>query len=297
MFLHPAQREFVERDFNGPARVIGSAGTGKTVVALHRAVRLAAEDPEARVLLTTFTEQLALGLSEKLKRLVRGSPELAARITASTLGTVARGLAAKALGPVRVASDEDMPARLRAAAEAEGSTIGPGFLIDEWRLVVDAWNIRDADTYRELPRLGRKVRMATSRRDEVWRVFDRVRSELARDGLVTEAELMHRLSRDLPISPFTYVLVDEAQDISVPELHLVAAMAGRRANGLFFAGDIGQRIFRSAFPWKSAGVDIQGRSRSLKVNYRPRTRSGPSPICCCLCGWSKPMAAKRSVLG
>ena len=79
---------------------------------------------------------------------------------------------------------------------------------------------------------------------------------------------MHRLAREMKDPPFTHVVVDEAQDISVPELHLIAAIAGDRPNGLFFAGDIGQRIFRSPFPWKAAGVDIQGRSRSLKVNYR-----------------------------
>ena len=79
---------------------------------------------------------------------------------------------------------------------------------------------------------------------------------------------MHRLARELDEAPFTHVVVDEAQDISVPELHLLSAIAGARPNGLFFAGDIGQRIFRSPFPWKAAGVDIQGRSRSLKVNYR-----------------------------
>jgi len=79
---------------------------------------------------------------------------------------------------------------------------------------------------------------------------------------------MHALANRLDDRPFTHVIIDEAQDISVPELRLVAALAGDLVNGVFFAGDIGQRIFRSAFPWKAAGVDIQGRSRSLKVNYR-----------------------------
>lgn len=128
--------------------------------------------------------------------------------------------------------------------------------------------MRDAETYFDLPRLGRKVRMAASRRDEVWRVFARVRAVLDTQGKETEAGLMHRLAREISNPPFTHVVVDEAQDISVPELHFVAALVGDRPNGLFFAGDIGQRIFRSPFPWRAAGVDIQGRSRSLKVNYR-----------------------------
>jgi hypothetical protein len=268
VFLHPAQREFVDRDFAGPARIIGSAGTGKTVVALHRAVRLAREDPEARVLLATFSASLAEGLMGKLTRLLRLHPGLAARVTVATLSSVARDLAAERFPDVRIAPKDEMPARVAHAASEAGTAIDPGFLVDEWRLIVDAWDVRDADAYRDLPRLGRKVRMAASRRDEAWDVFEWVRAGLAAEGLATEAEAMHRLARDVAPAPFTHILVDEAQDISVPELHLVAAMAGGRPNGLFFAGDIGQRIFRSAFPWKSAGVDVTGRSRSLKVNYR-----------------------------
>ncbi len=269
VFLHPAQREFVDRDFNGAARVIGSAGTGKTVVALHRAVRLADEAADNRVLLTTFSPDLAKGLSRKLARLTGGRPDLARRITVDTLPEIARGLVPEDLfGRPAIASEEEMEGLLADAAEKEGTDISPGFLAEEWRLIVDAWDVRDQETYRELPRLGRKVRMAASRRDELWRVFARMRNALEQSGKETEAGLMHRLARELDRPPFTHVVVDEAQDISVPELHFVAALAGDRPNGLFFAGDIGQRIFRSPFPWKAVGVDIQGRSRSLKVNYR-----------------------------
>lgn len=271
IFLHPAQREFVDRNFNGPARVIGSAGTGKTVVALHRAVRLAREGADNRVLLTTFSGDLAEGLSRNLDRLTGNSPDIAKQITVATLPDVARRLAAQYLGDIKICSDIEAIVLLKEAAAAEGTGVSQGFLIDEWRLVVDAWDIHDADTYRDLPRLGRKVRMASSRRDELWRVFARVRAAAEAEGELTEAGLMHRLARtmkDLHDLPFTNIVVDEAQDISVPELHLIAAIVGHRPNGLFFAGDIGQRIFRSPFPWKAVGVDIQGRSRSLKVNYR-----------------------------
>lgn len=268
IFLHPAQQEFVERNFSGPARVIGSAGTGKTVVALHRAVRLAADDPAHEVLLATFSEDLAEGLRAKLARLTANRPELADRLTVDTLTGIAGRLAAETLGGIRIADDGAIAVMISDAAETENSTVDSKFLRDEWNLIVDAWDVRDAGIYQELPRLGRKVRMAASRRDEVWRVFGRVREMLENGGLETRAGIMHRLAKTMHVGPFTHVVVDEAQDISVPELHLIAAMAGGRSNGLFFAGDIGQRIFRSPFPWKAAGVDIQGRSRSLKVNYR-----------------------------
>lgn len=267
VFLHPAQREFVERDFNGPARVIGSAGTGKTVVALHRAVRLA-QEPDHHVLLTTFSEPLAEGLTEKLAVLTEGRPELGSRMAVETLPRLARRLMAERYGEPKVATESELQQFISEAAAAEQTTVDVDFLMDEWRLIVDAWDVRDAETYLELPRLGRKVRMAASRRDEVWRVFSRVRQTLETRGLQTEAGLMNRLASSIEEPPFTHIVVDEAQDISVPELRLVAAIAGDESNGIFFAGDIGQRIFRSPFPWKAAGVDIQGRSRSLKVNYR-----------------------------
>lgn len=64
------------------------------------------------------------------------------------------------------------------------------------------------------------------------------------------------------------MVVDEAQDISVPQLRFLAAIAGDRPNRLFFAGDLGQRIFQTPFSWKSVGIDVRGRSRNLTVNYR-----------------------------
>lgn len=268
VFLHPAQREFVDRDFNGPARVIGSAGTGKTIVALHRAVRLAKDNPEARILLTTFSPDLAAGLAEKLTRLVKGQSDIANHITVGTLGEISEKLASDLFGKVSIADEEEISLMLERAREATGSTIDLGFLRDEWRLIVDAWDVRDAETYLELPRLGRKVRMAATRRDELWGIFANLREQLEASGKETLAGVMHHLARDAKRFPFEHVIVDEAQDISVPELMLLARNLGETPNGLFFAGDIGQRIFRSPFPWKSAGVNIRGRSRSLKVNYR-----------------------------
>lgn len=270
VWLHPAQKEFVDRDFNGPARVIGSAGTGKTVVALHRAVRLARENNEARVLLTTFNERLADGLSAKLPML---SPDriIRDRITTRALGPLAYDLYVEAFGPVEEATPDDVAAALADAAAAEDVTVDQGFLQDEWRLVVDGWAVSDGDAYRDLPRLGRLTRMAASRRNVLWKVFAGARSALEAQGKRTRAQMLHALAKHYLSGakrPFTHAVVDEAQDISLPELHFLAALAGDRPNGLFFAGDIGQRIFRAPFPWKAAGVDVRGRSRSLKINYR-----------------------------
>jgi len=270
VFLHPAQREFVQRDFAGPARVIGSAGTGKTVVALHRAARLVKEAPENRVLLTTFNARLAEGLAQKAVILLP-DPNARARLTVTDLGTLARDLYVEAFATEEEATQADVGTALVRAAEEAGESADAAFLQDEWRLIVDAWAVPDRDTYRDLPRLGRKVRMAASKREALWEVFTAARADLAAQGKRTRAQMLHRLAehyRAGAAAPFTHAVVDEAQDIAVPELVFLAAVAGERPNGLFFAGDIGQRIFRAPFPWKAAGVDIQGRSRSLKVCYR-----------------------------
>jgi hypothetical protein len=264
VYLHPAQREYVDRDFNGPARVIGSAGTGKTVVALHRAVRLA-QDPEARVLLTTFNAGLAEGLARKLPLLA--GEAVRARITVKALGTLIAERHAERFGETDIASEDEMRTLLRDGVAASDAPFTVDFLYDEWSLVVDAWDIRDIDTYRDLPRLGRKVRMPAARRDAAWAIFEGVRAALSARGMKTGAQLAHDLAESGAF-PFTHAVIDEAQDISVPELRLLGKALGSAENGLFFAGDIGQRIFRAPFPWAATGVEIRGRSRSLKVNYR-----------------------------
>ena len=263
VFLHPAQQEFVDRNFNGPARVVGSAGTGKTVVALHRAARLAKGN--TRVLLTTFNRRLADQLSEKIAlvsdQTTRGNIDVA-----PLDGLIVR-MHAERFDETEIVDEQTLRQMLVQAALANKIDVDPDFLFDEWRLIIDAWDVRDAVTYKELPRLGRKVRMIASRRDALWEVFSSVRLALAHRKLTTEAQLAHDL-RQSGEFPYTHVVIDEAQDISVPELMLLGAAVGSLPNGLFFAGDIGQRIFRAPFPWTAAGVDVRGRSRSLKVNYR-----------------------------
>jgi hypothetical protein len=264
IYLHPAQKSFVDKDFSGPARITGSAGTGKTVVALHRAVRLARADPSARVLLTTYNELLAEGLRRKLA-LLAAPPN----VTVSDLRSAALAEHERLLGPVRLAAAADIRAAL--ATAAEGHAVDPAFLRDEWRLIVDARDVRDAATYRDLPRHGRRTRLTGDRRDALWTVFARTRRLLAARGLKTYAEALHDTAAALAAAgrrPFHHIVVDEAQDLSVAELRLLKAACSHEINGLFFAGDIGQRIFRPPFAWSAEGIEIRGRSRSLKVNYR-----------------------------
>ncbi|WP_217915598.1 3'-5' exonuclease [Miltoncostaea marina] len=272
VFLHPAQREIVEGRFSGPARVSGAAGTGKTIVALHRAVFLAGDDPDSRVLLTTYSDTLGEALRARLGLLVGNRPRVAERLEVRSITEVGRTLYRARFGEPRIASRAAVAEILReAASSVEAHPFSERFLAAEWEHVVDAWQLTTWEAYRDVRRLGRRTRLAESQRAVLWQIFELVRAGLAQKGLLTESEVQARLAEAIVAdgsSPYSHVVVDEAQDMGVAHLRLLAALGGNRADGLFFAGDLGQRIFAQPFSWKSLGVDIRGRSRTLRVNYR-----------------------------
>jgi len=272
VFLHPAQRELVERSFGGPARVAGTAGTGKTIVAIHRAAFLARTNPEARVLLTTFSDPLANALQAKLTRLIGTEPRLRERIEVAALDTVARRLHDRLLGRAAVATPDVVRDLVLDNAAAGGDArYAMPFLLSEWGGVVDAWQLGSWEEYRDVARLGRKTRLPEKRRQELWVIFDRVRGSLKERGLLTVADRYSRLTAHVAASgraPYDFVVVDEAQDLSVPQLRFLAALGAGRPDALFFTGDLGQRIFQLPFSWRALGVDIRGRSETLRINYR-----------------------------
>ena len=272
VFLHPAQRQVVEGDYNGAFRVAGSAGTGKTVVAIHRAVFLARANPDARVLLTTFSDTLADALRTKLRRLIYNEPRLAERVEVDAIDVVGERLYRAHFGSPKLATREQIQSFLEEAlSRAEANRFSLRFLLSEWESVVDAWQLDSWEEYREVRRLGRKTRLPVEGRFLLWSIFEQVKTELRERGLVTRAELFALTAQKLKARrhpPFDFAVVDEAQDVSVPQLRFLAALDGDRANSLFFAGDLGQRIFQTPFSWKALGVDVRGRSQTLKINYR-----------------------------
>ncbi len=272
IFLHPAQRQWVERDYSGPARVSGSAGTGKTIVALHRAVFLARNNPEARVLLATFSDTLANALHTKLRRLINNEPRLGERLEVHAMNALGERLYELHFGRPKFASPELIKQLLdEAAKKIEGQRFTRHFMFTEWSDVVDAWQLESWEAYRDVRRLGRKTRLPEAQRAVLWSIFDAVRTGLKARDLITHAGMFGQLAIQLleyKHPPFDFAVIDEAQDISISQLRLLAAMGGDHPNSLFFAGDLGQRIFQQPFSWKALGVDIRGRSRTLHINYR-----------------------------
>jgi superfamily I DNA/RNA helicase len=272
VFLHPEQREWVGRAFGGPARVSGSAGTGKTIVALHRVAHLARTHADARVLLTTYNDALARALQGRLTRLIGNEPRLGERIEVMSLDAAGLRLHRAAIGEPQTASREAVRDAVRGAAAAHAGHGFPDiFLMAEWDHVVDAWQLDSWEGYRDVPRLGRRTRLAEAKRRTLWAIYEQARGTLDARGLVTRAALFTRLARhhaQVGTRPYDFIVVDEAQDLGIAELRFFAAIGGGRPDSLFFAADAGQRIFQQPFSWKSLGVDIRGRSRTLRVNYR-----------------------------
>ena len=272
LFLHPSQSAIVEKGYGGPFRVSGTAGTGKTVVAIHRAVFLARNNSDSRVLLTTFSDTLADALRAKVRRLTFNEPRLAERLEVASINAVGERLYRAQFGPPKIATQEQVQKILgNAAKQVETHKFSLRFLLVEWEDVVDAWQLDTWEAYRDVRRLGRKTRLPEEQRMVLWEIFERVRAELRNRGLVTRAGMLSALAeklKDRRNPPFDFAIVDEAQDVDVAQLRFLAALGGDRPNSLFFAGDLGQRIFQTPFSWKALGVDIRGRSQTLKLNYR-----------------------------
>ena len=271
VFLHPAQRQFVERDYSGPARVSGSAGTGKTIVALHRAVFLARRIPMPGSCSPHFPTPWPMPLNEAKTIDQQRTANRRAPGSACHRRNWKR-LYESNFGRPDIAPREVIQQLLEEAAKTvQDHKFTTHFLMTEWEQVVDAWQLETWEAYRDVRRLGRKTRLKEKQRVMLWSIFDHVRSRLKDRGMVTENYIFSRLASQLTESkhqPFNFVVVDEAQDVSISQLRFLAALTSEQPSHLFFAGDLGQRIFQQPFSWKSLGVDIRGRSHTLRINYR-----------------------------
>lgn len=271
IFLHPDQNELVQKKFNGPARISGSAGTGKTIVALHRAVYLTRNDVECRVLLTTFSDTLANSLRTKLKRLIGSEPKLGDRIEVHSLYEIAKRLFTRLNRGKAILSQGEERELVERVSSNHSHNFSSNFLFGEWSNVVDAWGVKNKEEYLNVKRLGRKKRLAEKQRLKLWEIYRDVYKELDDQNSMTQSEMYSYLSdavEGYKSKPFDHIVVDECQDLSIPQLKFLASLGKNRPDGLFFAGDLGQRIFQQPYSWKSLGVDIRGRSKTLRINYR-----------------------------
>lgn len=272
IFLHPTQEELVRTHFNGPARVLGGAGTGKTVVAIHRARHLARDvftGKDDRILFTTFTANLARDVERNLKRLCGDEVK---RIEVTHLHAwAARFLRGKGV-QVQVATDEEVRAAWKAAVES--TPRGPWtatFLCQEWQDVVQVNGIETEADYLKVPRTGRGQTLSRPQRAQVWRAFVAFNEHLRSRKLMEWLGMIRAARRQLGAggtAPYKAVVLDEAQDLHAEEWRLIRTLAAPAANDLFLVGDAHQRIYGRKVTLSRCGVNVVGRSRKLRVNYR-----------------------------
>lgn len=279
VFLHPYQRKLKEWDVKGPVKISGSAGTGKTVVLMHRAVHLAEQltDDKDKVLVTTFSANLSVTIEDLIRKL---NPVAAKRIEVTNLHQLARTICLRAGWQGRVADEQDLSTLWDAVfAEHDPATDGEAafdrdFIRQEYDEVIDAMGIDSEEEYLTAARTGRS-RLSRQQRRRLWTWFQAFNRLLQKRGLLTFEGTVHQARLIVERGGFPryrHVLVDELQDFGLEGLRLIAALSRIEedaSNPLCVFGDGHQRINRQAkIPLSRAGINVVGRSRRLKINYR-----------------------------
>jgi superfamily I DNA/RNA helicase/mRNA-degrading endonuclease RelE of RelBE toxin-antitoxin system len=278
VFLHPSQQSIVELNAKGPVKVLGGAGTGKTVVAMHRARWLAQNiflGEHDRILFTTFTKNLAADIQNNLRTLC--TPETLRKIEVINLDAWAVNFLKRQGISVTVAFDDETAESWRAALNHAPVDLGlpEEFFRDEWRQVVQANGISTLDAYLTIPRVGRGRSLTRVDRKRIWPVFEEYRVQLTRKGLKEMVDCLRDarsvLASKGDILPYKAVIVDEAQDMGMEAFKLIRQIipSGRNSgNDIFIVGDAHQRIYGHKVVLSQCGVEVRGRSRKLRINYR-----------------------------
>jgi superfamily I DNA/RNA helicase len=276
VFLHPTQRKLASTDQKGPMRVLGGAGTGKTVLAMHRAKWLAEHRLKdgQKVLLTTFTRNLAQDIEENLKALC--PPDVMKRIEVKNLDAWVASFLRRHQYDYRINYDRHKgpaaDAWLNALSTADASLDLPKeFYEEELVNVILAQGIASRDEYRTAKRRGRGTILSRQKRDAIWPIFEEYRAGLSLRKLKEVDDAYRDAATLLSNSDGCYaaIVVDETQDFGPQALRLLRAMVPHGPNDLFLVGDGHQRIYsRNRASMGDCGIDIKGRGRKLYLNYR-----------------------------
>lgn len=272
VFLHPRQAAVATRRYSGPARVTGGPGTGKSVVAMHRAAHLARLD-DGPVLLTTFTRNLAQQLQTGLRSLLSDTEMERVQVVNVDALTIAQHVQRIGAVPALAAS---RLGRLWSRVHQELAAERPlTFYVVEWRDVIEQRRVTSLAEYLRVDRSGRGTPLNPPQRQAVWRVLDRFARALDDHGLSTFGLVADQVVDAVTESvaggeepPFRHVVVDEAQDLSAPQWRLLRALVAPGPDDLFIVGDGRQRIYAHQASLRSLGIETRGRSQRLRLSYR-----------------------------
>jgi superfamily I DNA/RNA helicase len=274
IFLHPMQRKLVSREFSGAYRVLGGAGTGKTVVAMHRAKWLASRlTGKERILFTTFTANLAGDIKESLRKIC--TLEELRRIDVVNLDVWVGGFLREHGYTYTIVYDNTTDGIWEEAIARSGEDTGlsEGFFPEEWSKIVAAQESFSREKYLKASRIGRGTRLDRKKRIQIWSVFEEylalMKEKQVRDVDAAMYECRLIMEKNQAVPSYASIIVDEGQDFSSNAYRLLRAIAGNeRKNDLFIVGDAHQRIYKKKAVMSKCGINVRGRSSYLRVNYR-----------------------------
>lgn len=274
VFLHPTQRKIVQKEYSGSARVLGGAGTGKTVVAMHRAKYLAGKcEGQQRILMTTFTANLAADIRENLRKIC--SLEELRKIEVVHLDAWVNQFLRESGFSAQIGYDEVITPLWEKAVLLANNDLpyDVSFYEEEWNRVVIAQEALSLEKYVKATRNGRGTRLDRKKRMQVWKVFENYQNLMkeiqVRDINTAMYESTNLLAATGKNARYVSVIVDEGQDFSDNAYRLIRAMAGEEhPNDIFIVGDSHQRIYRNHPTLSKCGINVRGRSSILKINYR-----------------------------
>ena len=274
IFLHPYQQKLVKWNVKGPMKINGAAGTGKTVALMHRAVWLASKlDANEKVLITSFTTNLAVTIKGLIESM---APELSKHIDVKNLDQLARSICQKGGWKTKIAEDSDIDDVWSSVFNSmnEETEFSQKDIRDEFEQIIDKMGIYTEEEYLAALRTGRP-RMMRKQRKRLWPYFSAFQHELSNRSQTTFGGVIHQARLAVEQgghNKYRYVLVDELQDFGLDALKLIRAISPIEEeldNPLCVVGDGHQRLYsRVVIPLSRAGINVKGRSRRLKINYR-----------------------------
>lgn len=277
IYLHPSQRKLVEPDFKGSVRVTGGAGTGKTVVALHRLKKLTSillDGDDRKIVFTTFTNALTQNLTVLADKLNIDK----SKIVITNIDTLVRDLAKEynlVDKNVRILDFYNSKSSYELwddFLEQNLTEFDTFFLTAEYQSVILFNDIQNLEEYLKVSRIGRGKPISRKVKMEIWELVEKYNSKKKEENYIDRAELFNLVTnhlKSLPLRPFKNVIADEVQDLSNVELRFLRALVEEKVNDLFLVGDPYQKIYARKINFTAAGISIRGnRSKQLKINYR-----------------------------
>ena len=273
IFLSYAQKKLVKANFKGSSKVFGSAGTGKTVVALHRAKFLIEKQKIDKVALFTFSRVLTQDLKIKADLLLGDSSKSRASLHIDYLEGEAGRIFNQHYGNrFKLTGDYTTHNTLKSIYEKLElqNDFTLEFVISEYENVIGPWNLYEFKDYKNFPRKGRGTPLTASQREKLSRCYMMLKKQLLDEGKVSTFDLYHMASDILSKTSERYssIVIDEAQDLGPHMLRFVRSLTDKKHNDIMFCGDTGQSLYYRNHSWLQHGIDIRGKSSNLYINYR-----------------------------